>query len=210
DPVNGNNNDDIVWRIQINNRGRAALQDLRFDDLMESGNMVVRYACPTAAAANAVAANNGVLPANSACVPASNAINDFIVTGPFGASSSGTYPWGGRYEVDVPAGGSTSIYLVGKVTADGSCITSKVNRVSDVQWGCDAQPPAGGISATSSGAVPGDTARLYTRYLDGGANRRVRVERRLEGTTRGQPVGTKGTMTITITNVSGGSIRFSD
>lgn len=210
DPVYGNNNDDIVWRIQINNRGRAALQDLRFDDLMESGNMVVRYACPTAAAANAVAANNGVLPANSACVPASNAINDFIVTGPFGASSSGTYPWGGRYEVDVPAGGSTSIYLVGKVTADGSCITSKVNRVSDVQWGCDAQPPAGGISATSTGAVPGDTARLYTRYLDGGANRRVRVERRLEGTTRGQPVGTKGTMTITITNVSGGSIRFSD
>src|SRR5690606_12411170 len=127
DPVYGNNNDDIVWRIQINNRGRAALQDLRFDDLMESGNMVVRYACPTAAAANAVAANNGVLPAHSACVPASNAINDFIVTGPFGASSSVTYPWGGRYEMDVPAGGSTSIYLVGKVTADGSCITSKVN-----------------------------------------------------------------------------------
>ncbi|WP_258868198.1 hypothetical protein [Alkalilimnicola ehrlichii] len=207
-PVYGNSNDNVVWRVRISNHGLADLQDLRFDDLMQSGNMNIGYACPSAAAANAVAANNGVRPGGSPCVSASNSINNFVVESPFGQGGIRTYPWGSIYEVDVAAGTSASVYLVGKLTANASCVTSRTNTVSNVQWGCDAQPPAGGISATSTGIVPGDTARLFTRYMDD--HSALRVERQLTGTNTSQPVGTKGTMTVRITNVSGGSVRFSD
>ncbi|MCK7509897.1 MAG: hypothetical protein MZV70_41620 [Desulfobacterales bacterium] len=60
--VYGNNNDDVVWRIRVANNGLADLQDLRFDDLMQAGNLVINFACPTQATADAVAANNGVRP----------------------------------------------------------------------------------------------------------------------------------------------------
>ena len=39
--VYGNQNDDVIWRIRVNNSGSADLQDLRFDDLMEPGNAVI-------------------------------------------------------------------------------------------------------------------------------------------------------------------------
>jgi uncharacterized repeat protein (TIGR01451 family) len=203
--VYGHNNDDIVWRIRVTNNGLAGLQDLRFDDLMQSDSLVISYACPTAAAANAIAGNNGVLPGGSPCVAASNGINDFIVTNPYGAMGTS---WDGR-EVDALAnGGTADIYLVGKVVANGSCITARTNTVSDIQWGCEADAPAGGIASTSTGATPADAvATLYTRY---GELANLGVERRLTGTNTSQPVGSKGTMTITIRNRTGGSVRFSD
>jgi uncharacterized repeat protein (TIGR01451 family)/fimbrial isopeptide formation D2 family protein len=200
-PVYGNNNDDVVWRIDVNNTGLAGLQDLRFDDVMQANDLVINYACPTAASANAIAANNGVLPGGSPCVAASNSINDFIVTNPFGdmaASRDG-------YEVDVVAGGVASIYLVGKITADGSCISSKTNTVSGVQWGCGAEPPAGGITATSAGVTPRPAvATLYTQY---GQRSLLTVQRAITGINTTQPVGSKGMVTITVTNNSGGTVK---
>jgi uncharacterized repeat protein (TIGR01451 family)/fimbrial isopeptide formation D2 family protein len=200
DPVYGNNDDDIVWHIRIANNGLAGLQDLRFDDLMESGSLVISQVCATAGAANTIAANDGAGGA-AGCVGASNSINDFTVTNPFGDMALSF----DGHEVDVTAGGSADIYLVGKITADGSCIGSKTNRVDDVQWGCEAQPPAGGISATSGGSVPSDLATLITRYGD--VNSALTVERRLTGTNTAQPVGARGTMTITIRNNTGGSVK---
>ncbi|NOQ42587.1 MAG: hypothetical protein GQ563_08825, partial [Desulfuromusa sp.] len=41
DPVYGNNNDDVVWRIQIDNPSLVGLQDLRFDDLMDAGSVAI-------------------------------------------------------------------------------------------------------------------------------------------------------------------------
>jgi large repetitive protein len=200
-PVYGNNNDDVIWRIDVNNTGRAGLQDLRFDDVMQANNLVINYACPTAASADAIASNNGVLPGGSPCVAASNSINDFIVTNPFGnmaVSFDG-------YEVDVVAGGVASIYLVGKITADGSCISSKTNTVSNVQWGCGAEPPAGGITRTSTGRTPNPAvATLYTLY---GQRAPLTVSRAITGINTSQPVGSKGMVTITITNNSGGSVK---
>lgn len=196
--VYGNNNDDIVWRIRIDNNGLADLQDLRLDDLMQSGSLVISNICPTEAAANTIASNNGAGSA-SGCVAAGNSINDFIVTNPFG--NMGTSYYG--QEIDVNAGGAAYIYLVGKITSSGSCVTSKTNTVSDVQWGCQEQTPAGGISQTSTGSAPSPaTATLQTLYTN-----TLSVERRLTGTNTAQPVGTKGTMTITIRNQSGGSVK---
>lgn len=210
DPLHGNNNDDVIWRIQIHNNGLAGLQDLRFDDLMQNtDNLVINYACPTEADAVAVANNNGVAPGGSACVAASNTINDFIVTNPFGnhATSNFTSPYTGLdgFEVDVTAGGTANIYLVGKITANGSCVGSRTNTVNDVRWGCTIEPPAGGITQTSTGTIPTDVATLFTRFGDQSAT--LSVNRRLTGTNTAQPVGTKGTMTITITNNTGGTVK---
>ena len=49
DPLYGHNNDDVIWRIQIQNTGLAAMQDVRLDDLMAAGNLVISQACPTEA-----------------------------------------------------------------------------------------------------------------------------------------------------------------
>jgi len=47
-------------------------------------------------------------------------------------------------------------------------------------------------------------ARLYTLY---GERAPLEVERRLTGTNTSQPVGSKGTMTITIRNRTGGTVK---
>ncbi len=199
-PIYGNNNDDVVWRIRIDNGGLAGLQDLRFDDLMQSGSLVISDVCATEGAANSIVNNDGVGSAPG-CASAGNSINDFIVTNPYGDSALSF----DGYEVDVAGGGSASIYLVGKITNNGSCVTSKINSVSDVQWGCAEQAPAGGITQTSAGIVPADVATFYSRYNDG--HSLLNVERRLTGTNTSQPVGSKGTMTIIIRNNSGGSVK---
>jgi large repetitive protein len=212
DPVHGHNNDDIIWRIQIQNTGMAGLQDLRFDDLMQgTDNMVVNYACPTEGAALAVADNDGVAPGGSSCVAASNTIDNFIVTSPFGhgATSSFTSPYTGLngFEVDVTAGGTANIYLVGKLVSNASCVATRTNTVYDVQWGCGIESPAGGITTTSTGSTPTDVATLRTRFGDGPSGTTLTVNRQLTGTVTSQPVGTKGTMTITITNNTGGTVK---
>ncbi|MCW9030500.1 MAG: hypothetical protein OQK58_03350, partial [Gammaproteobacteria bacterium] len=115
--VYGNIDDDVIWRIQVSNSGLAALQDLKFDDLMQNGNFQINYACPTAGDADTIAnnTNNGVAPAGlldtnggdckhagSAINPIGNSIPDFRVDDPFG-NPANDEP--GAY-VDVPAGGS--------------------------------------------------------------------------------------------------------
>ncbi|MGD2030196.1 MAG: hypothetical protein PVG86_09695, partial [Desulfobacterales bacterium] len=202
--VYGNVDDDIIWRIQVNNvAGTADLQDLRFDDLMQDGSLDINYACPTYSAAASVTGNNGIDPGGGGCVPAGNTISDFDVDNPFGNPNNDSPDI-----VDVPQGGSAYIYLVGKIRSapDGSCTYHRTNTVSDVQWGCeDDSPPAGGIFQTSDGDSPGsDTTTLYTRY---GERDTLSVERRLTGTNTSQPVGSKGTMTIIIRNNTGGSVK---
>jgi len=197
--VYGNINDDVIWRIQVNNAGLAALQDLRFDDVMLPGNILINYACPSEAAASAIAAANGVGPGAGGCVASSNNIVNFIVSNPFGTPNNDVPD-----NVDVPASGLTQIYLVGKLTS--SCVTSKTNTVSNLQWGCTAEPPAGGITATSTGVNPANSTATLSTLVGVGAPG-LNVVRQLRGTNIAQPVGSKGTMTITITNNTGGSIK---
>jgi uncharacterized repeat protein (TIGR01451 family) len=199
-PVYGNNDDDVVWRIRIDNNGLAGLQDLRFDDLMQSGSVVISDVCATEASADTIAGNNGLGTAPG-CEPADNNIGNFLVTDPYGDMGLSL----DGYEIDVAAGGSASIYLVGKISGSGSCETSKTNTVDNVQWGCEEQAPAGDIIATSTGIVPTDVAAFYSLYNND--HPLLTVERRLTGTNTSQPVGSKGTMTLIIRNNSGGSVK---
>ncbi len=201
--VYGNINDDVIWRITVNNTGLADLQDLRFDDLMEPGNVVINYACPTEAAASAVAANNGVDPGGVGCVPAGNTIADFDVDNPFGNPGNDSPDL-----VDVRHDQSAYIYLVGKIptSPNGSCDTNKTNTVSDIQWGCQADSPAGGITATSAGSTPADaSAYLSTLSVNSGSNLNIQTE--IIGTNTSQPAGSKGTVRITIRNYTGGTVK---
>ena len=156
-PVYGNNNDDIIWRIQIDNDGLAAMQDVRLDDLMAADNLDINYACPTEAAANAVAANNGVAPGGSACITATNTLGNFEVADPFGVTGATTnFANGGvaggfsrnlnNRDIDVqPNSTAAVLFLVGKITTNGSCISGgRTNTVSDVGFGCEADGGAAG------------------------------------------------------------------
>lgn len=197
--VYGNINDDVIWRIQVSNAGLAGLQDMRFDDVMLPGNMLINYACPTEAAASAIAAANGAGPGASGCVASSNTISSFIVNNPFGTPGNDVPDL-----VDVPPSSFTQIYLVGKISS--SCASSKTNTVSNLQWGCQVNAPAGGITTTSTGVTPANSVATLSTLV-GAPPAGLTVQRQLQGINTAQPVGSKGTMTVTITNNSGGSIK---
>ena len=199
--VYGNIYDDVIWRIQVQNTGSAALQDLRFDDLMTGTNFQITTACPSETQATAWANNNGADPGGTNCVAASNTINAFVVDDPFGNPGNDEAGIPPAY-VDVVNGGSAYIYLVGKI--QNPCDATATNTVSNVQWGCEVDAPDGGITTTSTGATPGSaTTTLSSLVVNSGLN----VTRALTGTNLAQPVGSKGTMTITITNNTGGTVK---
>jgi uncharacterized repeat protein (TIGR01451 family)/fimbrial isopeptide formation D2 family protein len=191
--VFGNINDDVIWRVRITNTGNAALQDLKFNDLMTAGNFTINYACPTEAAATNLANNNGAGPGPDGCVASSNTIVNFAVGAPF--ATAGAF-------VSVPVGSNADVFLVGKIT--NSCNTNTTNTASAVEWGCEVDAPDGGITATSTGAMPGAATTTLSSLV---TNNGLTIARALTGTNLGQPVGSKGTMTITITNNSGGTVK---
>lgn len=195
--VYGNINDDVIWRIQISNSGLADLEDLRFDDLMQNGNFQINYACPTFTEANNIAVADGGGPIGN-CLNSSNNISNFGVDDPFGNPSNDE----NTAYVDVPAGGSTYIYLVGKITS--SCVTNRTNTVSDVQWGCEVDSPDGGILQTSSGATAGTSTTTLSSLVN---NNGLQITRALTGLNTNQPVGSRGLMTLTIRNLSGGTVK---
>jgi len=208
--VYGNINDDVIWRIRVANTGMAALQDMRLSDLMQTGGMNIYYACSSETTATTAANNLNVLnliltPAGAppgppaGCVSAGNTVNNFVVNNPFGTPNNDSPDL-----VDIPANGQTDIFLVGKIK--NSCAASTTNTVSNLQWGCTLQPPAGGITTTSTGVTPANSTATLSDLV-GLPPAGLTVQRQLRGTNLAQPVGSKGTMTITITNNTGGTIK---
>ena len=196
--VYGNINDDVIWRIEVSNSGLAAMQDLKFNDLMTNGNFNISYACPSEAAATSVANNDGVNPGGTGCVAATNTINNFLVDDPFG--NPGNDEPGAH--IDAPANGSGYVYLVGKITT--SCNANTTNTVSGVEWGCEVDAPDGGITQTSTGASAGTaTTTLSSRAVTSG----LTISQSVTGTNTSQPVGSKGRVRITITNNTGGTVK---
>ncbi|MGB5732345.1 MAG: hypothetical protein WBN24_12090, partial [Acidimicrobiia bacterium] len=200
--VYGNVKDDVIWRIQIRNDGTANLQDLRLDDLMESGNININYICPSAASASAIAASDGVGPGSSGCRLAGNTINNFDVDNPFGNPGNESPDI-----VDVPDGQSAYVYLVGKIpdaSPNGSCETDrKDNTVSDVQWGCQSEPtPAGGIGSTSTGLTPANATATLSTF----SNTNLTTQVRFIGYGSNPVTGAKGRVRITITNNTGATV----
>ncbi|WP_308366193.1 MULTISPECIES: isopeptide-forming domain-containing fimbrial protein [unclassified Microbulbifer] len=190
--VYGNINDDVVWRVRINNDGDVAMQDVRLDTMVPDPNTDIDYACPSESSALAVANNDGVAPGGSPCISAGQTLNDFEINSPFGASGT----------PDVPVGGYNVLYLVGKVTS--SCQNS-TNTVDDLQWGCDITGNGpGGILSPSSGSVGNQPE---TEDLISLSNNNLNVTVDITGTNTAQPLGAAGYVTITLNNQSGGSVK---
>ena len=190
DTVYAHEDDDVIWRIRIRNDGQAPLQDFRFTDSMVPGNFVIHHVCDSSA--DALSAANGGSPASCVAFPNVTSIVGFDVAGAFGGGAN-------PYIVAAP-GATRHYYLIGRVT--DSC-TNRDNSVLDVQWGCQDEPPVGGIVTTSSGFTPGDTETLNTLSVPTG----VSVSAALTGRNTAQPMGARGLVSITIDNNSGGTIH---
>jgi len=206
DPVYGHFGDDVLWRLRVENRGQAGMQDLRLDDsMLPADNFDVNYACPTTASALAVADANGTAPGGSPCVPIApgNLLPDFAVDDPFG-NPGNDQP--GAF-VDAPAGSQADIFLVGKIISN--CVGPRTNTVTDVQWGCEVDAPDGGITvpATTGGSLPSfrttDSAVLSNVSTPSG----LTVQALVTGTNTAQPVGSKGTVRLVIRNQSGSTVK---
>ena len=191
--VYGNISDDVIWRIGISNSGLAAMQDVIFDDLMPTSNMNITYACPDQASALAVANNNGTPPGGSSCIAASNSISAFQL-------------YGFLPNPVVAAGGTSYVYLVGKVTS--SCFNAS-NTASNLQWGCrlTGQPADGGITTTSTGFTPGPSSALMSTQVN--TTTGLTVTRTITGI-GGGALGTRGIVRIRIANNSGGTVKNID
>ncbi|MBB3059625.1 DUF11 domain-containing protein [Microbulbifer rhizosphaerae] len=219
DQIFGHNDDDIVWRINIRNTGNAPLQDLRIDDVLSRADVMdANYVCPTAAAADAVAANNGTLPVGSSCVATDAATGTVLanwdVDAPFGDNANVGNPYATTMNnalagsatdaIDISQGGNINLYVVGKIHDDGSCASGQlISTFNDVEFGCAVQTPPGGIDSNQS-----ETARLDTYYGLGSGTNALRVERQLTGITGTGPVGMRGLMTITLRNEGRGTVWF--
>ena len=193
----GNTNDDMIWQVTVANAGAADLQDLIFSDFMTSNGAEshLTYACPTEAAAEQIAiTNNGSGPGTMGCVSITNNMID-----PFAKNNF----FGNPAAVDVlKNGGTASVYLVGKVAS--SC-NNQTNTVSGVQWGCQTTTvPDGGITQTSAGVTPAPSVATLSTVVD---ESQLTVTRQFRGSDLGPNVGTKGTVTITITNNTGGTVK---
>ena len=189
EPVYGHEGDDVIWRIEIRNDRAADLQDLIFSDSITPGNFEINYVCDNEGDANSVATGGG----SGGCLSLGT------TTSIIGLDVAAAFGGGANPYIVAPAGGSGFYYLVGGIT--DSC-SNQTNTVSGVEWGCQSDSPAGGIGATSGGATAGDSALLSTLSVEAG----VDLDVALTGIDTGQPMGATGTLTIAISNNSGGTI----
>jgi hypothetical protein len=191
DPMYGHENDDAIWRIEVRNNGQANLQDFIFSDTMQPGNFEIDYICDSEGDATSAASGGGV--GNCQAAPNATQLTDVSVEALFGG---GATPY-----IAAPAGNSGFYYLVGRIT--DSC-TNQTNTVYDVEWGCEVQAPPGGIAATSAGLIAAPDVALLSTLAEANS---LDVNVALTGTNTSQPMGSNGTVTITISNNTGGTIK---
>lgn len=226
--VYGHNDDDIVWRLNIANTGNAPLQDLRIDDVLSRADVMnAHYVCPTAGAANNIAANNGVPPGGSPCVPTDaltgTILSNWNVAPPFGAGINIPQPYAATVNaitpgvaagaIDIAAGGSTNIYITGKLQGNASCSSGDPmrNRLNDVQFGCAVQSPPGGILQSAGLNADGFIRSWYGQgHVGPGSLSALQVTRNLTGIDGSSAVGARGLMTVTLSNQSGGTVWFDE
>jgi len=190
DPVYGHAGDDVIWRIRIRNDGEADLQDFVFSDSIVPGNFDITHVCDSEADATDIA--NGNPAPDCVDVGSTQDVPDFDVRAAFGG---GANPY-----IVAPAGGRRFYYFVGRIT--NSC-RDRVNSAYDAEWGCQSEPPVGGIDESSTGVSDDGTGTLRTFSVEDD----VEVDVALTGIDTGQPMGATGTVTITIRNESNGTIK---
>ncbi len=205
--VYGHVEDSIIWRVEVQNTGQGNLEDLLMDDTI-GGNFDINWLCISEATATTAAASTGGSPppgCESAGGGVSTSVLNFAIDDPFGNPGNDE----NTSFVDVSAASSGFIYYVGRIQA--SC-TNQTNN-TDIEWGCEADsPPDGGLTtpASSSGIIPGfnifGQADMSTQVVTSG----VTIAQAVTGINVAQPVGSSGLVSITLTNLSGATIRNLD
>ena len=192
EPVYGNENDDVIWRVNVANGGLADMEALRIADSI-SGNFSINFICPTEFSANATALANGAGAAG--CVPY-NPI--FDVDDPFGNDAD--------LDDDIVQGSNPFIYYVGRVQ---NAHTNETNN-ANISYGCEATSPGGGfitVPASTGGSPPATdlngNSDLSTNVVPGN----LQITQTVTGSNPGQPLGSKGLVTVVINNQTGGSIK---
>lgn len=194
--VAGGTSDDVIWRINIQNNLAFDLDDL--EDLMVQDtigrNFVMHSICPDEASATA-SANAGST--SAPCVAASNPLSNTLDADP---------PFGNADAVlDVLRNSNEFVYFVGRIQN----LCQNHNNTSSITWGCETNPPGGDIGAIDAN-TPGvnasvdddDVAFMSTTVNPAG----LLITQTVTGSNSAQPLGTKGIMTITVRNQTGGTI----
>lgn len=187
----GHRDDDVIWRVRIQNTGPENLQDVILNDTV-TGNFIINYICPDAATADLAAA--GTPPAS--CVPQGGVttINNFEMADPFGMPGPDA----------VAAGTFEDVFYVGKVTTTCGVETNN----NDIEWGCNANPPPGGLNSAAIFAGGTNDNGFATLSTQGnGAISASSVTHTIRGVDGGDEVGSRGVVTITVVNDTGGTIR---
>jgi len=189
----GHVDDDVIWRVRVNNTGPINMQDVVLNDSITGGNFDINYICPTAATANSVATGGSTAGCTSAGGGVVTAVNDFLMNDPFGVAG----------DDDVNATTFADIFYVGKITSSCGVATN----TNSIEWGCDADgPAAGGISSSDvAGTVDTATATLSTQ--GNGALSASSITHTITGVDGGAEVGSRGIVTIRVQNDTGGTIR---
>ena len=196
DDVFASFNDDVIWRVRVRNFGDSYIEALRINDSI-TGNFIINYICPTLGDANDVGANNGVAPGGSPCISMTSPFN---VADPFGSAAD---PLDIGYS-GAPESRDGNFYYVGRVLENH---TDETNNAV-ISWGCAVESPTGGsITTTATGAAGGldidNPADLETVVTTNG----LQITQAVTGSNPGQPLGTRGIVTITLDNQTGGSIK---
>ncbi len=205
--VFGHIEDSIIWRVQVQNTGLANLEDLLIDDTI-GGNFDINWICISEAAATASAASTGGAPP-AGCVSAGGGVRtsvlNFAVDDPFGNPGNDE----NTAFVDVTAATSGFVYYVGRIRA--SC-TNQTNN-ADIEWGCEADsPPDGGLvtPATTGGVSPGFSIASFSDLSTQVVTSGLDIQQAVTGVNVAQPVGSSGLVTITVTNLTGATVRNLD
>ncbi|MBW2710241.1 MAG: DUF11 domain-containing protein, partial [Deltaproteobacteria bacterium] len=175
DPIYGNENDDVIWRVNVQNAGLANMQALLINDAIQisppNNNFSINFICPDEASANS--------------------------TDPFGNAADPD---------DVLASSNNAfIFYVGRILDDHIAVTND----SNVSWGCEADSSGGGsitVPASTGGFTPSvviaDTGDLSTTVNPAG----LQITQTVTGSNTGQDLGSKGLVTVTINNQTGGTV----
>ena len=119
DTVYGHRDDDVIWRVRIQNTGPVDLEDVLLNDAI-TGNFDINYVCPTEATANSVATGGPPAGCTSTGGGVVEVVNDFLMNDPFGAAGP----------KDVLAGTFEDIFYVGKIRTLCGVETNAVN----IEW----------------------------------------------------------------------------
>ncbi|MCW9046930.1 MAG: hypothetical protein OQK46_02535, partial [Gammaproteobacteria bacterium] len=202
--VYGHDNDRVIWEVSVQNAGNADLEDLLIADTI-GGNFDFTAVCENEPDATATAATLNAAVMQGTCIARSG-----LTPSTFAPPAA----------PDIAAGVTANYYYVGVI--QGTC--SNATNTSDVQWGCEGEGAAGGVNASNSN-IPAanilDTADLNTSVsafadLDPAVTDQLVVNVEFTGThptnfgAQAQPAGSRGRVTVTITNDTGGTVRNID